>query len=879
MKRDRVPSNLSLELGVRGELTQSMHAARAARTAGSHSHLVQFYEKDGFLVDEVAAFLSVALRSDDAAMLIATPEHRAAITMRVQRDEGAAAAGALIVLDARETLTRIMVGGVPDEALFLATIGAAIEKASQRGTRSVRAFGEMVDLLCADGNPQAAISLEALWNSLLGGQGLALLCAYRMNLFSNAEDALVFRHICASHAEVRPVERPNGSADTGDQDPSATLAALQQKALALQSEIDRRNAVEQTLRRREQELSDFLENAAEGLHRVGSDGTILWANRAELEMFGYEPHEYIGHNIAEFYVDQSLLERILKRLCSGETLHEQAAAMRCKDGSVRHVLINSNGFFDNGRFLYTRCFTRDVTDRLEREHAEHERDSLLMQAPVAAALMVGSNHVIRFANPLFCEIAGRTDIVGRSHAEVFAGSDAGFTAILDRVLATGEPCVVAEHPIALDRRRSGVRDECFFKLNFEPLREADATVYGVMLVAVDISELVRGRRALERTGAERSKLLEALEIAARTKDEFLAMLGHELRNPLSPMVTALQLMKMRGNEDTTKEQAIIQRQVDHLIRLVDDLLDVSRITRGQVELRKESCEIAQILARAVEMASLLFEQRRHHLTIDVPARGLAWHGDTTRMAQVVANLLTNAARYTPPGGEVCLQARRDGEQIVISVKDNGRGLSPEVLPHVFELFFQGPRGVDRAEGGLGIGLALIKNLVELHGGTVSGHSDGAGRGSEFVVHLPATSACGESDEGAGQAQTLPQRNDRRRILLVDDNVDAADSLAEALRLNGHDVRVVYDPVAALHEVAQCAPDLALLDIGLPVMDGYELARQMRQKVCMPSFRLVAISGYGQQVDRRRSAAAGFDEHLVKPVDLGTLLELVGRIAG
>jgi signal transduction histidine kinase len=449
--------------------------------------------------------------------------------------------------------------------------------------------------------------------------------------------------------------------------------------------------------------------------------------------------------------------------------------------------------------------------------------------------------------------------------------------VLDHVFETGEPFVAHEFGIWMDRQAHGVLEECFFKFNLEPLRAPDGTVYGMMAVAIDISELVHSRRVLEQSHAERSKLLDELHAASQAKDEFLAMLGHELRNPLSPIVTALQLMKMRGDMQSSKEQAIIQRQVDHLIRLVDDLLDVSRITRGKVELRSESVEIAQVLAKSVEMASMLFEQRRHRLTIEVASTGLLWRGDATRLAQVVSNLLTNAARYTDPGGDVRLVATRQGDQIAISVRDSGRGLSAELRPRVFELFFQGHQGVDRAEGGLGIGLALVKNLVELHGGTVEAHSEGPGCGSEFIVRLPMMGA-----EGRTADEVRPEGSIReaasRRILIVDDNADAADMVGTLLRASGHRVVVAHDPVDALGLVEAFGPEIALLDIGLPVMDGYELAARLREKTRSPC-RLFALTGYGQDADRKRSEAAGFDGHLVKPVDTHVLFEIVNQPSG
>jgi CheY-like chemotaxis protein/nitrogen-specific signal transduction histidine kinase len=401
----------------------------------------------------------------------------------------------------------------------------------------------------------------------------------------------------------------------------------------------------------------------------------------------------------------------------------------------------------------------------------------------------------------------------------------------------------------------------------------------MMAVAVEITEQVRSRMVLEKAHVEREKLLEELEAAARAKDEFLAMLGHELRNPLSPIVTALQLMKLRADGNTAREQRIIERQVDHLVRLVDDLLDISKITRGKIELRRETVEIAEVVAKAVEMASLLFEERAHRLAIEAPRVGLLWEGDPIRLAQVVANLLTNAARYTPRGGDVRLTAIKHGAEVVIRVRDNGVGISAEMLPRIFDLFVQGKRKADRAEGGLGIGLTLVKTLVGLHGGSVVATSAGPGYGSEFVIRLPVAPAApvepaSPTNIPVAAVPARPLSPRRKRVLVVDDNDDAAELLAEALRLAGHEVEVANSPVAALALAPGFLPEVAVLDIGLPVMDGYELAARLRAEPALANCRLIALTGYGQEHDRVRSQKLGFQRHLVKPVDLEKLMMAV-----
>jgi signal transduction histidine kinase len=381
-------------------------------------------------------------------------------------------------------------------------------------------------------------------------------------------------------------------------------------------------------------------------------------------------------------------------------------------------------------------------------------------------------------------------------------------------------------------------------------------------------------RVRERTAAltEANALLEEND---RRKDEFLATLAHELRNPLAPIRNALGVLRLQRRDDPAVEQlgGMMERQVALMARLIDDLLDVSRITRGRVELRKELVDLARVAADALETARPLLQERGHQLETALPEEPVRLEADPARLAQVLANLLNNAAKYTEPGGRIRLAAEpRDGE-LVVRVRDNGIGVRPEMLPKIFNLFQQADRPPDRASDGLGIGLTLVKSLVELHGGRVSAHSAGPGRGSEFVVRLPLPARPGEGRPAARPARAAGGGSGRR-VLVVEDNADAADSLALLLRATGYEVRVVGDGPAALEAAPGFRPDVVLLDIGLPKMDGYEVARRLRRDPATGDVLLVALSGYGQDEDRRRSHAAGFDAHFVKPVELEKLQALL-----
>lgn len=380
-------------------------------------------------------------------------------------------------------------------------------------------------------------------------------------------------------------------------------------------------------------------------------------------------------------------------------------------------------------------------------------------------------------------------------------------------------------------------------------------------------ECVRELEAQVATLEERLRDSEARAYAAdRRKDEFLALLGHELRNPLAPIVTALELLDQLADPRAARERDVIRRQVRHLTRLVDDLLDVARLTRGEVRLARAPVELRRVVSQAVELASPLLEQRSHHLAIAVPCAGMLVDADEARLAQVVANLLTNAAKYTAPRGHIAVTASRTDTQIEVHVRDDGIGIPAPMLASIFELFVRGERA-DRSEGGLGVGLTLVRSLVALHGGAVSARSDGPGMGSEFVVQLPAAPPPLTAARSTPPVTPAPGG---LRILLVDDNIDAAELLADALRALGHAVAIANDGPAALALAPDFHPEIGLLDIGLPVMDGYELARRLRAQVGDDPLRLIAVTGYGQDADRERSRRAGFEQHFVKPVELAPL---------
>ncbi len=925
--------------------------------------------------------------------------------------------------------------------------------------------------------------------------------------------------------------------------PDADLLEMMVTVAGSFGQLIERKAAEDEVRRSEQELADFFENATVGLHWVGPDGTILRANRAELDLLGYSREEYIGRPISAFHAEEEVICDILRRLKAGEKLTDYPARLRGKDGSIKDVLIDSSVMWRDGSFVHTRCFTRDVTERKRAEakaRDQEQRTRTILESISDAFCALDLDWRFTYANRQAEVLLGRTrdELIGRNHWEVYpetigtdldrhyrravsqnetarleyfypphgrwyevhaypsaeglsvyfrdvserkraeitlqeseqrfrqladampqivwtarpdgdieylngrwtelsglpqtAGNDAwgqllhpddatpahqrwaasvrtgapfemelrlldrrhGYrwhlirtVAVLDgdgkvarwfgtstdiheqkraeeasRFLAqaSAELAAVVDYESTLQKvaslavpyfsdwaavdladedgtlRRLAVAHQDRDKValvrdlmrDYPPDPRSPAGAYAVLRSGTpefvgEITDemLVRGARderhlslvrslglksylcvplavsgntlgvltfATAESGrlyteadlalatdlanraaaaVENTQLYQALREAGRRKDEFLATLAHELRNPLAPISNSLQILKLSRVDAATARQTaeMMERQVHHLVRLVDDLLDVSRVMRGKIELRRERVELATVVARAAETAQPLIEARAHRLDISLPDEPLPLHADPVRLAQVVGNLLTNAAKYTEPGGRIWLTGERDGGLAVLRVRDNGIGIAPDMLPRVFDLFVQVDQAAARSQGGLGIGLTLVKNLVEMHNGAVEARSDGLGRGCELIVRLPLSEeALARAHDGDPSPHAQAPSPSGHRLLVVDDNQDAADSLAMLLRLQGHEVRVAYSGMAALELTKDYSPGLVLLDIGMPGMDGYEAARRLRQQPGLQNVVLAALTGWGQQEDRRRSAEAGFDHHLVKP---------------
>lgn len=549
----------------------------------------------------------------------------------------------------------------------------------------------------------------------------------------------------------------------------------------------------------------------------------------------------------------------------------QVVVASLQDGSELqgHLVVGLNPRIpdDEGPVEFVRALAEQASASLSRVESvavrtqvEGERNDLLMDVPFAAALYTGPDYVFELANAAYQALVPERELLGRPYFEVFPEArDTHLPAIFDNVYRNGEPFRHDEFRVE-GEAPDGTRVEKYFRFALQPVRSSKGLVTGVLSLAVDVSEQVLARKSLEANRAEREELLAQLQSASHAKDAFLAMLGHELRNPLAPIRSALDVLKLRGAVEGAAEREVIERQADHMSGLVDDLLDISRITRGMLELDLDLVSLSEVVRRAQEQVQPLVDERAHHLSVSVPS-DLELRGDGRRLAQVVSNLLVNAARYTARGGHLEVLALRDGEELVVQVIDDGPGIPSAAMETLFEPFVRSESS--RASSGLGLGLAIVKSVVEAHGGRVAVRSPITDRGTEITVRLPGASS---ESEPALHSPDPAREPGGVRVLLVDDNVDAAEMLSIVLEMQGHDVCVAHHPERALDLAPRFAPTVALLDIGLPGMDGFELARRLRRLPNCQDTALVALTGFGQASDRARSAEAGFAAHLVKPVD-------------
>ena len=646
-----------------------------------------------------------------------------------------------------------------------------------------------------------------------------------------------------------------------------------------------RKRAEEALRESEERFRSYFELGLIGMAITSPTKGMLEVNDEICKILGYGREEILKMTWTEMTHPDDLardvanFDRVIGGEVDGYRLDKRFIR---KDGRIIETTISVKALRDaDGAVEYFVSLLEDVTERKRAEEALRESeakyhmlfDSMDEGYSIIQMLYDADGKPVDWrileVNPAFEKHIGVAGAKGKTVRELGLAVEPRWMEIYGHVAETGESLRFEEHSEALRR----TFDVYAFRIGAPDERK-------VAVLFTNITERKRAEEALRESERRTQEHASELADLHRRKDEFLAMLSHELRNPLSPILNAAHILRLQKDENPLQQQArgVIERQVNQLSRLVNDLLEVSRVITGTIRLRPERLDVRGVVEQAVESARPLVDQRGHRLFVSLPSEAVWLEGDVARLEQVVVNLLNNAAKYTNEGGNIWVNLRPEGDEVALRVRDTGVGIAPELLPRVFDLFTQADRTPDRSQGGLGIGLSLTQRLVELHRGRIEAHSAGPGQGSEFIVRLPVlrASEMGTDTTSAGTAKRAARD---WRVLVVDDNVDAANMIAMMLQLFGHRTETVYSAQSALDMAVEYRPDFVVLDIGLPGMDGYEVARRLRQTPELKDIRLIAATGYGQDADRQRSEEAGFDYHLVKPIDpekLQTVLEMLGR---
>lgn len=1023
--------------------------------AGPRAHLVQFYDEEQFLCEAVCAYVSEGFATGEPVIIIATAAHQKAFSEALRGSaidvEQACASRQLTLLDAHETLAKFMRGGAPDGELFKMHVGAVLREAREAWhERPARAYGEMVDVLWKSGNRQAAIRLEQMWNDLAASEAFSLVCGYGMDGFQSTQDLADFERVCSCHSHVFPSESFSKLASEDVR--LRQVSALQQRARALEAEIAHRKVLEADLREREDQLRDFLDNAVDGIHWVDADGIILYANKAELALLGYSRTEYVGRNITEFHVDRDVIQDLLGRLRSGQTIADCEARLRTKDGAIKHVLVNSNVLFRDGTFVHTRCLSRDITARKEAEdrlrHAEarfrrmHEAtpDGVGVTLPVRNDRGIIEDFRFTYANPVVAkdlEIPA-DELVGRTLLELLPELDkTPVWQALCRVAESGQP-EIFEHSYSENGRSGWFRnivvrlgqelaltysDVTARKRAEESLRflaeastilasslDHDTTLSSVVKLAVptiadwaacdmlttdgvvrrlavahvDPAKAQLARRIYERfppsmnachgvgsvirTGkaehirdmtdavleaafedaealafvkslglqssvcvplavrgqvvgaftlawaqsgrqyttddvgvveelARRASLAienavhyKAASDASLAKDEFLAVVSHELRTPLNAILGWVHMLRDDSVPPERRAHALetIERNARAQNQLIDDLLDISRIVAGKLRLDVSPVDLQSVIERAIETVRPAAAAKNISLKPPLNADATSVVGDADRLQQVVWNLLSNAVKFSPKGSEVEIVLRRHESNVELVVRDRGQGIEAEFLPHVFERFRQADASSARGKGGLGLGLAIVRNLVELHGGSIRAESDGAGHGATFTVSLPISPLRLPSFvrppalhlTAVAPHLKYPSEVEGLDVLVVDDEADARELLSALLARCKMRITTAATVAEALALVQSNRPDIVISDIGMPEEDGYALIKQLRALAPEDGGRTpaVALTAFARTEERTKALVSGFNMHVPKPVEPAELLAVLASLA-
>ncbi|HZS05992.1 MAG TPA: PAS domain S-box protein [Blastocatellia bacterium] len=873
---------------------------------GESEHFVQFYESDVFLLNSLSGYIGTGLGAGDGCIVVATPAHREGLEKRLYASgldvAAAGARGQYVSLDAAGTLEQFMADGVPAPDRFAEVIGGVIARAAE-GRRHVRIFGEMVELLRAGGNHAAAISLEKLWNDLGKTHSFSLFCAYPINGFGGEALAGPLSDVCASHSRVIPAESYAALADTEDR--LRAVALLQQRAESLEAEVAERREVEQQLRLSEIRYRRLFEAASDGILMVDPEThKITDANPSMTTLLGAAREELTGKELWEVGLLKS-------REASAEAfiqLREKGAIcfdhlpLRTGDGQHRDVELVTSIYRTNGHQVI-QCNVRDVTMRKQAE-AVTAHLAAIVESSDDAIISKSLEGIILSWNKGAERIFGyrAEEVVGRPITILFP------------------PDRADEEPGILERLRRGERIDHYetvrvtkdgrtvdISLTISPIRDRGGRIIAASKIARDITERRQAEAALRavknelEAQLEERKQLLAREQAARAeaeranrmKDEFLATVSHELRTPLNAILGWCHMLHKGDPDEATVARALktIEHSARSQARLVEDILDVSRVITGKLRLNVGPVDVATVINAAVDSVQLAADSKGVHLevTLDPAARHVM--GDPSRLQQVVWNLLSNAIKFTPRGGRVAVRLERAGSDLQISVSDTGSGISQDFLPFIFDRFRQADGTSTRRHGGLGLGLAIVRHLVELHGGTVRADSPGKGGGATFTIRLPLAAAPGQAESQRKDAESqLPDEDSGTpasplpslegvRVLVVDDDQDTLQMLTAMLTEYGAVVEVAASAAEALEILQWYRPDVLVSDLAMPDEDGYSLIGKVRAREAESSRQTPALvlTAYVRVEDRAQALSAGFDLFVPKPVEAGELITAIANL--
>ena len=751
--------------------------------------------------------------------------------------------------------------------LFADNLGGTIEfdlspcgVVVDRNQTMLMRHGERCFAAMAGFEPPMIENLLVPWRAEGRAVGTVWAISHRLDREFDAEDARVLRNLAdfaaAAYQAIVALE-------DAAEERTRVLAGHNR---VLEHEIAQRRQADEALRASEQRYRDLIGAIPAGVVACDAAGTVVFHNACADALCGGPPGETPacwgpeacaanGHRLENFAAPLRAV------LAGGQPVVDREQSIERPDGSRIDVLLNITPLRDHaGGIAGAVNIVQDITARKRVEDELRVSEQRFRTLANTVPVLIWQNDEEGrnvFVNQYYLDFTGKAfdTVMGMGWHELVHPDDA------PAYIADYMDAVRARRPWRnLDRVRRHDGQWRWFDNYAQPLFAPDGSYAGHVGASLDITDAVLAEQALKETD--------------RRKDEFLAVLAHELRNPLAPISNAVHLLRHPdGRRRADRLVEMLGRQVRQMIKLVDDLLEISRITRDKIELHRQPLLLADVVHGAVETSRPLIDQQHHHLDVRLPEEPLTLNADSVRLTQVLANLLNNAAKYTDQGGRIELDARRDGFEVEIAVRDNGIGIPAGHLPAVFDMFTQAHRAAGRGQGGLGIGLAMVKSLVQMHGGTVEARSAGTGMGSEFVVRLPLAETPDAAHDGAAGADAAPLAG--QRILVVDDNQDAADTLAMLLDADGAQARAVYDGPSALAALPVMRPHTVLLDLGMPDMDGFEVARRIRADPALGGVRIVALTGWGQESDRERTRGAGFDFHLTKPVDLHMLHAWLG----